>query len=169
MLWAHRLLLSVPSSEHKPESHSFSLLLLRWSLSNVPGKCIWPESKYGDWRTLSLPGQKQVQQELCDLKFKGIKCIWEIIFPLQITGLSIKWFNATERASFCPKFWIFLHWSFQSGGIGTIVCTSDKQSHCSQLHWERQSQTINIYLFSEFFQCLGRMADLKAWETGSAR
>lgn len=146
MLRAHRLLLSSPGSAKQKATHALCHCLDEARIMSL-GKA--RTRKQASWLTLSLPGQKQ--QERRDLKFKGIKCIWEIIFPWRITGLSIKWFNATERASFCPKFWMSLYWGFQKGGIGTIVWTSDKETHCSQLLSQRQSETINIYLFRELF------------------
>lgn len=126
---------------------------------SVEAQC-WSESKLLDWRYLLL-SRNQFRWELCNLELKDISCIQGITFPLQITSLSFKRFNITERAGFFfpppPRpspppssfsFWKLPYWCSRNRSleIRTMACTSDKRIHCS-LHRGGRIMSDDKYLF----------------------
>lgn len=134
------------------------LMLLVWSgragatCSAVEARC-WSESQLLDWLYLLL-GRNQFQYELCNLELKDIRYIQGIIFPLQITGLSFKRYNITDRACFFFfffSFWKLPYWCSQNRDLEMriMACTSDKQIHVLYKEAEELCQTTNLYLFSK--------------------
>lgn len=119
----------------------------------------WSEGLLRDWCYLLL-GRNQFQRELCNVELKDIRCIMGIIFPLQITGLSFKRVNITEKSGFSLffQFWELPCSCSQSRGLEVriMACTSEKQTHCSLHRGGRIMPESKSLFIQHALQCSGR-------------